>query len=193
MTVNTPATGRPFPVTITTATTDSERAAAQQLLAGVIPGIAPNAVPGVAMDRMYRPVVALAHDASGTLVGAALTCLPQVAAGIGMLPAAQRPRAFDRTLDKVSELDLVGVHPTAQGAGVGAALVQFLEAELSRRGVRYWFGNVTTDLHVARLRTFYTRLGFTCLPDGTPPPPFGGVEWVSPYTERPAYWFWKTI
>lgn len=193
MTVNTPGNGCPLPVTIRTASTDLERAAAQELLAGVIPEIAPNAVPTVAIDRIYRPVVALAHDASGRLVGGALTCRPQRATGISLLPPTRAYRgSTGRSIESANRILWASIR-LPQGAGVGSDLVRHLEGHLSRLGVRHWFGNVIADLEVARLRSFYTRLGFTCLGTGTPLPPFGGQDRIGSPAAPPAFCFWKNI
>ncbi len=58
---------------------DADRAQVQELLQGLIPGIAHNAVPMSASDFMFAPVILRAVD-DGRLVGAALSCRAQVAA-----------------------------------------------------------------------------------------------------------------
>ena len=80
--------------------------------------IAPNAVPVTAHDYLYNPLVLqFRDDATQHLVGAALTCRAQVAAGSVLITASggQLPPAEDCTpvLDKHSELDLIGVVPTS--------------------------------------------------------------------------------
>ena len=74
-----------------------------------------------------------------------------------------------------------------------AALIAELEARLAERGVRVWFGNVTHDSDVDRLRGFYSSLGFTVLDEGQSLPPLLGKNWVPPGIERPAFYFYKAI
>jgi hypothetical protein len=72
--------------------------------------------------------------------------------------------------------------------------VTYLEDQLRERGVRAWFGNVTPDLDVLRLRKFYTRHGFAVLPDGEPLPPLlGKARWSMPSVEQPAFFFYKNV
>ncbi|WP_405803755.1 hypothetical protein OG729_01595 [Streptomyces sp. NBC_00210] len=64
---------------------------------------------------------------------------------------------------------------------------------LKERGVRIWLGNAPRDLETTRLREFYTRRGFTVLPDGQPLPDPLGRSWVLPTAEQPAFFFYKQI
>jgi GNAT superfamily N-acetyltransferase len=61
----------------------------------------------------------------------------------------------------VAKLDDVCVLPGREGQGIGTALINSLEAELRRRGVR----RIDTSCHLGNLRArnFYLRLGFRSL------------------------------
>ncbi|WP_175008135.1 GNAT family N-acetyltransferase [Cellulosimicrobium sp. TH-20] len=174
---------------VTLAVTDTQRAEVQRLFAGTFNDIAPNAVPRTADDALYRPIVAQVRDGD-TLLGAALTCRPQMAAGLAM--ASQLGHAVG-DLDAVSELDLMAVSPAARRRGVGTDLVRYLERSLRHRGTKVWFGNATADLEVTGLREFYGRHGFTVLQHGEPLPPFFGREWTPPGAEQPAFFFYKRL
>jgi GNAT superfamily N-acetyltransferase len=141
---------------------DADRAQVQELLQGLIPGIAHNAVPMSASDFMFAPVIVRAVDDDGRLVGAALSCRAQVAATASALPGRAVPGLgdFGPVMEVHSELDLLAVAPDARGQGVGSALLSAVEARLRERGVRWWFGNVTHGLDIERLRRFYSRHGF---------------------------------
>lgn len=108
---------------------------------------------------------------------------------------APLPPAADYTavLNRHSELDLISVLPDARGQGIGSQMLAYLEQQLRVRGVRVWFGNVTVDLDVDRLRAFYTSHGFTVLQPVEPLPPFFGHEWVPPSAPPPAYYFHKAL
>lgn len=93
----------------------------------------------------------------------------------------------------MSELDLMAVHPDHRGKGVGRQMIEFLEPLLTARGVRTWFGNATADLDIDALRRFYTGVGFQVLEKGQALPPFGGQDWTMPFTEEPAFYFWKQL
>lgn len=173
---------------------DDERVEALDLFSSAIPGIASDAVPMTRLDELYSPLVAQARDdKTGELLGAALTCRPQVAAGAIRLREHVRPAGLTKAMNRISELDLMAVRPDARGHGLGTQMIQMLERELAVRGVRVWFGNVTRDLQVAALRRFYMHAGFTVLSDGQPLPPLLGQEWVPPSAETPAFYFWKQI
>ena len=149
------------------AATDDERQEVRDFLAEHIPGIAPNAVPRLEMDGAYAPLIPVVRAAEGEIVAAALTCRNQVAVRGGQHASV---------MDKHSELDLIAVAEGARGHGLGAALIAELEARLAERGVRIWFGNVTHDSDVDRLRGFYSSLGFTVLDEGQSLPPLLGEE-----------------
>ncbi len=177
-------------VAISEANTDAQRAEVQELFSRTFRGIAPNAIPAVKDDHLYAPLVLHYHDIeTGQLAGAALTCRSQVAVGMTMM---RRPE-YAPVMDRHSELDLMAVAPAFRGRGVGSALVSAMEDRLRERGVRIWFGNATRDLETARLREFYTRHGFTVLPDSQPLPDLLGRSWVLPTAEQPAFHFYKQI
>lgn len=173
------------------AATDHERQEVRDFLAEHITGIAPNAVPRLEMDGAYAPLIPVVRSPEGEIVAAALTCRSQVAAGASLMPALGGQYAS--VMDKHSELDLIAVAEGARGQGLGAALIAELEARLAERGVRIWFGNVTHDSDVDRLRRFYSSLGFTVLDEGQSLPPLLGKNWVPPGIERPAFYFYKAI
>jgi GNAT superfamily N-acetyltransferase len=176
---------------ITLAESDEERRDVLNLFLDVFEDIAPTAVPMRDVDHMYEPLIAQVRDDKGELIAGALTCRPQIAAGLSMLPEALRPKELARAAERVSELDLMAVRPDRRGEGLGQALVSYLEPLLVARGVRAWFGNVTPELEIARLRRFYDRAGFQVLANGQPLPPFGGQQWSPPGAQSPAFYFWK--
>lgn len=55
-----------------------------------------------------------------------------------------------------------------------------VEARLRKRGVRWWFGNLTPGLDAERLRRFYSRYGFDIGPSCQRLPPLLGRVWVMP-------------
>lgn len=180
------------------ANSDEERREVLDFFLDIFDDIDSNAVPMTTHDDLYRPLVVQYRDnASGQLVGAALTCRAQVAAGSALMVkrGGQLPTANDFTavLDRHSELDLMGVAPAARNQGIGAQMLTYLEKRLRARGVRVWFGNVTSNLEVDRLREFYTSHGFTVLDNGQPLPPLLGRTWISPSTLPPAYYFYKKL
>ncbi|MEB3020385.1 GNAT family N-acetyltransferase [[Mycobacterium] crassicus] len=180
------------------ANSDAERQEVLGLFLDIFDDIAPNAVPMTAHDDLYKPlVIQFRSDTTQQLLGAALSCRAQVAAGSALMAksGAQLPSENDYApvLDKHSELDLIGVRPEAREQGIGSQMLAFLETTLASRGVRVWFGNVTDDLEADRLRPFYRRHGFTVLDDGQPLPPLLGRRWVSPATAQPAYFFYKKL
>ncbi|MCV7289199.1 MULTISPECIES: GNAT family N-acetyltransferase [Mycobacteriaceae] len=180
------------------ANNDAERQEVLDFFLKIFDDIDSNAVPMTAHDDLYRPLVVQYRDnASGRLVGAALSCRAQVAAGSALMikRGAQLPPANDYSavLDRHSELDLMGVAPEARNQGIGTQMLSYLEKRLRSQGVRVWFGNVTSDLEVDRLRKFYASHGFTVLDTGQPLPPFLGRTWISPSAIPPAYYFYKKL
>lgn len=171
--------------------TDAERLEVRDFLAEHIPGIADTAVPAKTMDIAYNPLVPVVRDESGQIVAAALTCRAQLAAGAALTGMGQK--MFGTALDRHSELDLIAVAEDARGNGLGTRMVNDMEAELVRRGVRVWFGNVTEGSDITRLRTYYSRLGFKVLADGQPLPPLLGKQWVPPFAEPPVFFFYKLL
>ncbi|MEV6258395.1 GNAT family N-acetyltransferase [Nocardia sp. NPDC051911] len=159
--------------------------------------IAPNAVPMTNVDDLYAPIVLQYRDGAGQLQGGALTCRAQVAVGsvVAKKYGAPFPHQDDyiNVLDRHSELDLIKVAPDARGQGIGSQMLAYLEKQLRSRGVRVWFGNVTQDLDIERLRGFYTSHQFTVLDPGQPLPPFFGRRWVPPNTMPPAFFFYKKL
>ncbi|SKR67533.1 Uncharacterised protein [Mycobacteroides abscessus subsp. abscessus] len=96
------------------ANSDEERQEVLDFFLDIFDDIDSNAVPMTAHDDLYRPLIVQYRDnASGQLVGAALTCRAQVAAGSALMVkrGGQLPTANDFTavLDRHSELDLMGV------------------------------------------------------------------------------------
>lgn len=178
---------------ITLATTNEQRAEVQDLFNRVFVGIEENAVPVIEHDYLYAALVPQIRDETGRLIAAAMTCRAQIAAGAIMASRAGLP---DRSgvlplLDKHSELDLIAVDPTHRGQGLASQLLGYLEADLASRGVRVWFGNVTANLDVDRLRQFYNSHGFNVLPDFEPLPPLLGRNWTMPNSARPQFYFYK--
>jgi GNAT superfamily N-acetyltransferase len=175
---------------ISEAVTDAQRALVQVLFESSFRGIAPAAVPKVKHDPLYAPLVLCYHDpGTGELAGAALTCRSQVAVSMTMM---RRPE-YAPVMDRHSELDLIAAVPAFQGRGIGGELIRAIEDRLRQRGARSWFGNATKDLETAKLREFYSRHGFTVLPDGQPLPELLGKSWALPTTEQPAFFFYKQI
>jgi GNAT superfamily N-acetyltransferase len=73
-------------------------------------------------------------------------------------------------------LSILGVHPAAQGRGLGAALLEPTLAEARRAGAVCWL-----ETFSARAAQFYARLGFTtCV---TAHEPTAGAEYVIMRTE----------
>ena len=183
---------------IQVASSDTERQEVLDLFLHIFDDIAPNAVPMTAHDYMYNPLVLqFRDDTTQQLVGAALTCRAQVAAGSVLFSNSgqQLPPARDYTavLDKHSELDLIGVALEARNQGIGSQMLTYLETRLASQGVRVWFGNVTDNLEAERLRKFYGSHGFTVLDHDQPLPPLLGRTWVSPATVPPAFFFYKKL
>ncbi|GAB2736422.1 GNAT family N-acetyltransferase [Nocardioides pakistanensis] len=175
-------------MTITLAESEADRRDALELFLDTFADIAENAVPMPEHDRLFAPLIAQVRDKDGALLGAALTCRPQIAAGMALMPGYDLGKA-----DRVSELDLMAVHPDRRGEGIGRQMLDFLEPLLAARGVRSWFGNATHDLDLARLRNFYANAGFQVLAEGQPLPPFAGQDWTPPFAEAPAFYFWKRV
>ncbi|GAA2080839.1 hypothetical protein GCM10009725_13330 [Aeromicrobium tamlense] len=178
---------------MTLAETEAHRREVLALFLDTFSDIAPTAVPMPHVDHLYRPAIAQVRDDTGALVASALTCVPQKAAGVALLPPQMRPQGLSRAAERVSELDLVAVQPDRRGQGVGQKMIEFLESVLVSRGVRTWFGCATPDLDVAALRHFYARAGFKVLTEGQPLPPLGGQNWSVPFAEAPAFYFWKKL
>lgn len=193
-----PAGCKKYEMEIANADTDGERTAVRNFLAQHIKGIAPNAVPSLENDNFYRPLVPWLRDDTGTVIGAALTCRSQFAAGAAMLArsGARIPPEAIRylpVLDKHSELDLLAVRPDHRGNGLGSQLLHWMESRLRSMGVRVWFGNATKSLAVDDVRRFYTRNGFSVTGAGESLPPLLGRTWVPPYAEPPAFFFYKVL
>jgi len=185
-------------VDITTADTDDERIAVRDFLAEYIDDIAPNAVPKLQDDDLFKPLVPWVRNESGDIVAAALTCRSQVAAGAAALErrGGPIPTAAGRylpVLDKHNELDLLAVRPDHRGEGLGSRLLTWMENHLQSNGVRVWFGNVTPSLAVPELRRFYARHGFTTTNPTDGLPPLLGRIWVMPNAESPAFYFYKAL
>lgn len=178
---------------VTLAETEADRQHVLALFLDTFAGIAPTAVPMPDTDHLYRPLMVQVREDSGTLIASALTCLPQKAAGAALLPKSVRPEGLAKAAERISELDLMTVLPEYRGQGIGQRMIEFLEPLLITRGVRTWFGNATPDLDVDALRRFYTRVGFNVLASGQPLPPLGGQDWSVPFTEQPAFYFWKQL
>lgn len=66
------------------------------------------------------------------------------------------PRAVAAVPPGAWYLSILGVHPSAQGRGLGAALIEPTIAEARRTGVVCWL-----ETFSPRAERFYTRLGFT--------------------------------
>lgn len=180
-------------MTITLAATNEERAEVQALFSRVFVGIEDNAVPVVEHDYLYAPLIPQIREESGRLIAAAMTCRTQIAASAIMASHARLPDRFGvlPLLDKHSELDLIAVDRSHTGHGYGSSLIAYLDAKLASRGVRAWFGNVTTNLDVDRLRGFYRSHGFTVVPDFQPLPPLLGRNWVMPNAAVPQFYFYR--
>lgn len=180
-------------VRMTLVETEDGRREVLALFLDTFEDIAATAVPMPDVDHLYRPLIAQVRDDSGTLLAAALTCAPQKAAGLTLMPERMRPPGLSKAADRVSELDLMAVRAEHRGHGIGQQMIEFLEPLLISRGVRSWFGNATPDLDVDALRRFYARAGFRVLAKGQALPPLGGQDWSIPFTEEPAFYFWKRL
>jgi GNAT superfamily N-acetyltransferase len=183
---------------ITTADTDEDRLVTRDFLAQYIDDIAPDAVPKLSDDDLYRPLVPWIRDASGRVVAAALTCRNRYAAGAAAIsrrgdPMPPQAAKFLSVLDKHSELDLLAVRPDCRGKGLGTSLVRWMEQRLQERGARVWFGNVTSSLEVTDLRRFYASHGFTTTGPNEDLPPLLGRMWIAPNAVRPAFFFYKAL
>lgn len=183
---------------IETANTDEDRVAVRNFLARYIGDIAPDAVPALRNDEIYRPLVPWIREASGDVVAAALTCRSHYAAGAAEIariggPMPPQAKEFLPVLDRHSELDLLAVRPDFRGRGLGTKMLEWMETHLRTLGVRVWFGNVTTSLAVDDLRRFYERHGFTTTGPGEGLPPLLGRAWIPSYSEHPAFFFYKPL
>ena len=183
---------------IMTADTDDDRVAVRNFLGQYIDGIAPNAVPSLENDDLYRPLVPWVRDDSGGVLAAALTCRSQFAAGAATLarlggPIPPAATQYMPVLDKHSELDLLAVRPDHRGNGLGSQLLNWMENRLRSMGVRVWFGNVTKSLAIGDLRRFYARHGFSTTGPSQPLPPLLGRIWTPPNAEQPAFYFYKAL
>lgn len=94
---------------IKTADTDDDRVAVRNFLAQYIDDIAPDAVPSLRNDDLFRPLVPWMRDDSGDIVAAALTCRSQVAPGAAAFRKFGQPihpaaTQYLPVLDKHSEL-----------------------------------------------------------------------------------------
>jgi GNAT superfamily N-acetyltransferase len=182
---------------ISEAKTDATRREVLDFFLATFDDIDPNAVPMTVHDDLFAPLVVQYRNDTGHLLGAALSCRAQVAAGSALMKkqGVPLPPAADYTtvLDRHSELDLISVMPAARGQGIGSQMLTYMERQLRTRGVRVWFGNATVNLDVDGLRVFYTSHGFTVLQSGEPLPPFFGRKWVPPNAAPPAYFFYKKL
>jgi GNAT superfamily N-acetyltransferase len=176
---------------ITLADSDAERQEVLDFFLETFDNIPNDAVPMTAFDHMYEPLVLQVRDDEGVLAAGALTCRPEVAANSSLLPVSMRPAGMARVVHLVSQLDLIAVRPDRQGGGLGASMIEFMEADLVARGVRAWFGQTTPDLDVDRLRPFYSRMGFAVLSKGEELPPLLGQHWVPQGTKPAGFYFWK--
>ena len=182
---------------ITQAESDDDRREVLEHFLSTFDDIDSQAVPLSCYDDLYDPVVAVYRaNADGPILGAALTCRSQVA--VGSVVAQRRGLAlpassdFTSVLGKHSELDLISVLPCARNRGIGSQLMSYLEQQLQSRGVRIWFGHVTSDLD-NRLRSFYTTHGFNVTDAGQPLPPLLGRNWMLPTIEPALFSFYKRI
>lgn len=180
---------------ISDAHNDADRNQVQALLQALIPDIAPTAVPMSDLDAVYASVIVRAVDNAGVLIGAALSCRAQIAAAAMKAPGQALPGLgrYGQVMDTHSELDLLAVAVDSRGQGVGSALLAAVQDRLLDRGVRVWFGNVTSGLDAERLRVFYERHGFQVGPEGEPLPPLLGRTWTMPGTAPAAFYFWKKL
>lgn len=181
---------------IVRAITDSERQEVLEHFLCTFDDIDPNAVPMSRYDDIYAPIIIADRHSSGEILGAALTCRSQVAVGplvarLRGLPAP--PSDYTPVLSKHSELDLMSVVPGQRNQGIGSRLVKYLERELRRRGVRIWFGHVTSDLDTEQLRQFYNSHRFKVTEDGQTLPPLLGRNWVAPTSAPSAFSFYKKL
>lgn len=175
---------------LTYVTSDQERVEVPDFLKQHIAGIAPLAVPMTSMDAAYTPLIPIVRDDQENVVAAALTCRGQLAAGAAQM--GMGAKLYGSALNRHSELDLLAVAKDAR-QGLGTMLVEDMEQKFIERGVRVWFGNVTDDSNIDRLRKFYCERGFTALGDGQPLPPLLGREWVPPFAEHPVHFFYKLL
>lgn len=109
---------------ITEAETDTERQEVLDLFLGEFADIEPNAVPMTCDDWVYKTIVAQYHEqATGRLLGAALTCSHQLAAGAATAATMNLPLPphadYASVLDRHSALDLLIVRPESRGRGIG--------------------------------------------------------------------------
>lgn len=178
-------------VDITYVSADAERLEVRDFLAAHIPGIASTAVPATAMDAAYAPLVPVVRAEDGRILAAALTCRSQVAAAAAMTGRGEQ--LFGAALERHSELDLLAVAEDVRGQGLGTLLIKDMQERLVERGVRVWFGNVSVSSDADRLRGFYSTLGFKVLGNGQPLPPLLGKEWIPPFAELPAYFFYRRL
>lgn len=180
------------------ATTDDQRREVGAFLKSQLPYIADDAVPLLRADEVFAPIVAFITGDDEEIIAAALTCRAQIAAAMLMnarmgLPHPTGRPDYSPVMDKHSELDLIAVAPDHSGTGHGSALMDFLEAALRERGVRFWFGNAVASEDVDRLRVFYESRGFTTTAYGERLPQLMGRDWVMPNTEPPAFYFYKKL
>ncbi|SFV23826.1 Acetyltransferase (GNAT) family protein [Micrococcus terreus] len=179
------------------ARTDPERAEVQEFFGlhfADIADIAENAVPVVAHDDLYRPVIPFIRESEGRVVAAALANRPMIAAGSVMM-GGKLPNGVDYgpVLDDVYQLDLITVAADHRGQGLGTRLLSAVDAELSARGTRVIFGCVTDEHDVQHLQSFYTAAGFKVLDQGQPLPQFRGRTWVGALDAAPAFYFYRQL
>lgn len=154
--------------------------------------IAPNAVPLKEHDSIFDPVIVIARG-DAEMVGAALSCRAQVCTSAAMFNYCAPYGNFSKAKDRHSELDIMAVSPAARDQGIGTQILTLVEHELLRRGVRFWFGNITSESNVPALVQFYERNGFAVLPAGEGLPPFMGLPWRMPHVAAPEHYFWKRL
>jgi GNAT superfamily N-acetyltransferase len=151
-----------------------------------------NIICDAADDHIYLPLVAQVQ-VDGRLVAAAFTRPLRSLAQQANDPSD--PLAVDakRLLPRYVELDTMAVHRDFQGRGYGQAMLDFLEPMLAKRGGRMLFGSVTSHQKEAFLRSYYERLGFACLREGEPLPPFGGFNPEHRDQDSVRFFFWKRL
>lgn len=195
---------------ISQAMTSPERDAAQQLFEDTFANLPGDAVPSYLEGHPVKPVLAIATDDAGEVVGAALACRPVLvaraleSAGVPPLRRMLNERigwdlaCYESVPDLVYELDLMAVAPDSRGNGVGEGLVRFVETALTNAGVHALIGHATPAMGGAEARGFYERCGFAVLKDGRDIPKFVGRRYSVPgrllaEDERPVFNFYKIL
>ncbi|MCU1403777.1 MAG: acetyltransferase family protein [Glaciihabitans sp.] len=180
--------------TVSTADDDASRRRVQELFSRTIDGASPTAVPKVADNNLYAPLVLQVHSAAGKLVAAGLSLrAPMAIWYFAELKAGEEQAELEEELDRVSNLDLMAVEPEFRGQGLGALLIAEMAKHLSHSGTRVWFGGISKSDNSASLVTFYEKHGFKVLEPGAPLPNFLGRRWTVPHTSEPRFWFYTTL